>query len=130
MSGNSDCSLRQTAPIVCSRSDEAVVTGVAGAAVAGTAPRSAPCGAAHVAGTRSGSFRQEDQPVLPDLQLVPVPQLGALDPPAVQERAVQAALVLDVEAAVALDEHRVLARDRDVVEEDVAVRRAADHGAL
>ena len=53
-----------------------------------------------------------------------------LDALAVDEGAVQAALVLDEPAAVALHEHRVLARDGDVVEEDPAVGRAADRRAL
>src|SRR5207302_6963583 len=46
------------------------------------------------------------------------------------ERAVQAALVLDEPAPVALDELGVLARDGDVVEEDGTVGRAADRRAL
>src|SRR5438477_3711773 len=75
----------------------------------------------------SCSLRDEGQPVLADLQLVPVLELRRVDALAVQERAVQAALVLDPEAAVVVaDEHRVLARHRDVVEEDVAVGRASD----
>src|SRR5262249_249496 len=44
------------------------------------------------------------------------------DPPSVDEGAVQRALVLDEETPVVLDEHGVVARDGDVVEEDVAVR--------
>src|SRR6185503_13882124 len=74
--------------------------------------------------------REERQLVLADLYLVPVLQLARLDPPPVEERPVQAALVLDDELAVAAHHERVAARDRDVVEEDVAVRRAADRRLL
>src|SRR5581483_1067775 len=76
------------------------------------------------------SAREERQPVLADLELVPVGELGRLDPAAVDEGAVEAAEILDEPAAVALDEDGVPARHRDVVEEDRAVRRAADRRAL
>src|SRR2546426_4258981 len=107
MSGNSPCRRRQTAPIVSSRIRS--------------------CRSACAVLT---SLLQEGQLVLADLELVAVlelPRLGAL---AVQEGPVEAALVLDVVAAVALQQHGVLPGDRDVVEEDVAVGRTADRRAL
>src|SRR5882757_11527202 len=48
-------------------------------------------------------------------------ELRLVDLLAVHVDAVEASLVLDEEPAVAPLEHRVLARDGDVVEEDVAV---------
>src|SRR5207248_4793446 len=67
---------------------------------------------------------------LADLDLVAVAQVGRLDAAAVHEGAVEAPLVLDEPASVALDELGVLARDGDVVEEHRAVGRAADRRAL
>src|SRR5439155_11901510 len=78
----------------------------------------------------SYSSLDEGQPVLADLELVAVLELLVVDPAAVDEGALQRALVLDEEVSVPLDEHGVVARDCDVVEEDVAVRRAADARAL
>src|SRR6476620_5630119 len=75
---------------------------------------------------RSPSAVEEGQSVLADLQLVAVLELSRLDALSIHERAVEAALVLDEEAAVAFGDHGVLARDRDVVEKDPAVGRAAD----
>src|SRR5215212_7432046 len=75
---------------------------------------------------QSPSTSEEGQPVLADLQLVVVLEPRRLDALAVDEGAVEAPLVLDREVAVALGEHRVLARDRHVVEEDAAVGRTAD----
>ena len=72
MSGNSPWSRRQTEPIVCSRRR---------------------CARSVVIGA------EEDEPVLADLDLVAVLQLGVLDPVAVEERAVQAAEVLERERA-------------------------------
>src|SRR5581483_6011184 len=108
MSGNSAFSRRQTVPIVRSCSLLAV------AVMVGFAPSSL------------RSSREERQPVLADLELVAVRELGRVDALPVHEGAVQAPLVLDEPAPLALLEQRVLARDRDVVEEDPAVRRAAD----
>src|SRR5204863_1026129 len=78
----------------------------------------------------SRSSLEEGQPVLADLQLVAVVQLARLDAPAVEERPVQAALVFDEEGAVPLSHDGVAARDGDVVQEDVAVGRAADESLL
>src|SRR5439155_18853296 len=69
---------------------------------------------------------QEGQPVFADLQLVSVLELARLDALAVHERAVETPLIIDEEAAVAFDEDRVLAGDRDVVEADAAVRSPSD----
>src|SRR5207249_11778404 len=71
---------------------------------------------------------EEGEPVFADLQLVAVLELAGLDALAVHECPVEAALILDEEAAVAFDEDRMLAGDRDVVEEDAAVGRASDRG--
>src|SRR6266542_2804996 len=76
------------------------------------------------------SLVQETQLVLADLELVAVLELRRLDPLPVQERPVEAALVLDEEIAVLLDDRGVLPRDGDIVQEDVAVRGAPDRRAL
>src|SRR6266511_2261183 len=73
---------------------------------------------------------EEGEPVLADLQLVPVLELCGLDALAIHERPVEAALVFDEEGAVTIDEHRMLARHRHVVEEDAAVGRAPDRCLL
>src|SRR4249919_3776388 len=99
MSGNSACSRVQTLPIVSSR----------------WSFRSGACA------VLMPSVLQEDQLVLADLDLVAVLELPRLDPAPVQERAVQAALVLDHVPAVLLGEHGMLARHGHVVQEDVAV---------
>src|SRR5829696_9042915 len=109
MSGNSSRRRRTTSPILSRRS------------------RCGFCVAALFTGARSTSPvspLHERQPVLAVLELV------AVDPAAVDERAVQRPLVLDEEPAVALDEQRVVARHRDIVEEDVAVGGASDAGAV
>ena len=64
---------------------------------------------------------EEDEPVLADLDLVAVLERGLLDAVAVDVGAVEAAGVLTVKPSPARLEHRVAARDGDVVEEDVAV---------
>src|SRR5207247_11200820 len=72
----------------------------------------------------------EGHAVLADLHLVALPQRRALDALAVDEGAVERALVLDDVGAVAFDQHRVAARDGDVVQKDLAFGRAADPRAL
>src|SRR5215213_5680519 len=114
MSGNSSRRRRTTSPILSRRS------------------RCGFCVAALFTGARSPSPvspLHERQPVLADLELVAVLERGAVDPAAIDESAVQRPLVLDEEPAVALDEQRVVARHRDIVEEDVAVGGASDAGA-
>src|SRR5438093_1730394 len=102
MSGNSSFSIPQTVPIVSSRDFDAVAI----------------------------SAVEEREPVLADLQLVPVFELGSLDALAVDERAVEAALVLDRERAVLVRQHRVLPGDGHVVEEDPAVGGTPDRRLL
>src|SRR6188472_931078 len=65
---------------------------------------------------------EEDQAVLADLDLVAVGQLDGVDPVAVDVGAVEGADVGDREGVAVAMELGVLARDRDVVEEDLAVR--------
>src|SRR3954449_3358968 len=60
--------------------------------------------------------RQVGELVLADLQLVAVLELVRVDPPAVHVGAVQGARVVQVPGARAAHEHRVVARDGDVVE--------------
>src|SRR2546423_12317964 len=74
----------------------------------------------------SPSVLQEGQSVFADLELVAVPEIGPLDPLAVDERAVQAALVLELPALAVLREDGVLAGHGDVVEEDGALGRPSD----
>src|SRR4030095_15159116 len=95
-----------------------------------TDPAARPAAPPRRARRPSRSLLQEGQPVLADLQLVAVRELGALDAPPVHERPVETALVLDHEALATGDEDRWVPRDGDVVEEDVAVGRAADRSAL
>src|SRR5262249_12146903 len=76
------------------------------------------------------SALHECHPVLPNLELVPVLETSVLDPVAVHEGAVERALVLDEELPAALDQNRMVPRDRHVIEEDLAVRGTADARAL
>src|SRR5689334_17467117 len=73
-------------------------------------------------GTMPGSVAfvagEEDEAVLADLDLVAVGQLHGVDPVAVDVGAVQRADVGHGEGVAGAVELRVLARDRDVVEED------------
>src|SRR5947209_5479966 len=98
MSGNSCFSIPHTVPIVSNRLFDAVAI----------------------------SAVQEGEAVFADLELVAVLELRILDALAVDERTVEAPLVLDRERAVLPGQDGVLARDGDVVQEDPAVRRAAD----
>ena len=74
-------------------------------------------------------MEQERHSVLADLHLVVGGEIDALDPVPVDERPVEAPEVADREGVVLVDDLGVPPRDGDVVEEDVAVRRAADEGA-
>src|SRR4029453_10036354 len=132
MSGNSAWSLVQTAPIVRRRA-RSVVTSTAVTTRAPALCRLASLGQARwalVLTRRVCSFLQEAELVLADLELVAVLQPARLDATAVQERPVEAPLILDEEGVFLVDEHGVFARDGDVIEEDVAVRGAADRRAL
>src|SRR5664279_2023590 len=82
------------------------------------------------AGSGDALARVEDHPELADLDLVTVDQHGFVDPAAPHVGAVQAAYVADDELPLAPDELDVLARDRDVVQEDVAAWVAPRGGAL
>src|SRR5919199_2090209 len=66
----------------------------------------------------------EGEPELADLHLGAVGEQRRLDPDAVEEGAVQAAEVLDLERGAVAEELGVPPGDRDVVEEDVARRVA------
>src|SRR5215213_2053861 len=68
---------------------------------------------------------EEHQAVLPDLHLVGVLEDDGVDAVAVDVGAVEAARVGDGEGVVLAGERRVAARDRHVVEEDLAVGMAA-----
>src|SRR5919198_697168 len=75
-------------------------------------------------------MREEGELELADLELVAVLEAVRFDAMAVDVGAVQRAEVVEVVVAAALDEQRVVARDRDVVEEDVRVRAPADRHAV
>src|SRR3954453_22436730 len=107
MSGNSSFRRLHTAPIVRGRSLELRIVEVA-----------------------MSSVVEEGEAVLADLDLVPVLELGVLDSPPVDVRAVKAAEILDRGAVIVAGDERMAARDGDVVEEDVAFRRSADHHPL
>src|SRR3954447_16689080 len=116
MSGKSSFSALQTAPIVSRRSP--------------AASRLATLSSDSAMTPSPGSAVEEGQLELPDLQLVAVGEPVRLDPMAVDVRAVQAAGVLDVEAVRPAPDEGVVTGDRDVVEQDVGLRRAADGGLL
>src|SRR4051795_2657364 len=116
MSGNSCESCLQTAPIV----SDFAWRGASSGPAAGTP---SPVAASSDTAT---SARQVGELVLADLQLVAVLELVRVDPAPVHVGAVQRARVVQVPGAGAPDEHRVVARDGHVVEEDLRVRGAAD----
>src|SRR5579871_1813111 len=124
MSGNSCCSALQTAPIVTAfwrgRSSVPVPSASTGSI---RSEASMSVLDMSVAG-------QEGELIFADLQLVPIGELVRLDPPPVHVCPVQRAAVVEVVVAAASDEHRVVAGNRDVVEEDVAVRPASDREAV
>src|SRR5690349_24271929 len=117
MSGNSVCRPLQTAPIV---SDFACLGGSCGGSVAPVAASS----------DTATSARQVGELVLADLQLVAVGELVRLDPAPVDVGAVQRAGVIQEPLARAADQDGVIARDGDVVEEDLRVGGAADRQPL
>src|SRR6185312_6284952 len=73
---------------------------------------------------------REAQPVAPDDDLVAVLQEPAVDPLAVHEHAVEAAVVEQPHPVGVLDDQRVASRDRRVVEAHVGREAAADPGPL
>src|SRR3954468_9739005 len=114
MSGNSCLSALQTAPMV---SDFAWRGASSGSATP------SPFTASSDTATLTS---QIGELVLADLQLVAVLELVRVDPPAVHVGAVQRPRVVQIPGARAAHEHRVVARDGDVVEEDLGVRGATD----
>src|SRR3954468_23655208 len=134
MSGNSCWSALQTAPIVSDFAGRSSAWSGAGTSTggAGVASGSASaCGCPTLVGVPSlTSTGEVGELVLADLQLVAVVEPVRVDPAAVHVRAVERAGVVEEPGSRPVDEHGVVARDRDVVEEDVGVRGAADRHAL
>src|SRR3712207_5099195 len=129
MSGNSWASALQTAPMV---SDLAAPCGGPTGASTGSAICASSSGgmASSSRSAMAGSARQVGELVLADLELVAVLETGRLDPAAFDLGAVERAEVVQEPRAGAAHEHGVVARHRDVVEEHLGVRRAADRHAL
>src|SRR6185437_1020339 len=75
---------------------------------------------------KNSSATQVRELVLANLQFVPVREPVRLDPPAVDVGAIQGSAVVEVVVAAPADEDRVVTGDRDIVQEDVAVRPAPD----
>src|SRR4051794_1047531 len=110
MSGNSWPSALHTAPMVSDFWPP--VFGTAGSAGAPSSSATSAC--------------QVRELVLADLQLVAVLEPVGVDPAPVDVGAVERAGVVEVPAVLAVDEDRVVAGHRDVVEEDAGLRGAAD----
>src|SRR6478735_8620376 len=117
MSGNSCWSPLQTAPMVI---DLACLGAWFGGSLV-------PMAASSVIAT---SAREVGELVLADLQLVAVLELVRLDPPPVDVGPVQGAGIIQEPLTGTPYEHRVIARDGHVVEEDPGVGGAADHQPL
>src|SRR4051812_26019231 len=131
MSGDSCESAFVTAPMV---SDFARATGSppGAASASGTATSLAPSSGSAPSGSRvtATSASEEGQLELPDLELVAVLETVRVHALAVHVGAVERARVVEQPVAAAAHERRVLARDGDVVEEDVGLRRAPDRHPL
>src|SRR3954447_15186093 len=132
MSGNSCESALVTAPMV---SDFARATGSASTCAgspSGTATSLAPSSGSAPSGSRvtATSASEEGQLELPDLELVAVLEAVRVHPLAFHVGAVERARVVEQPVAAAAHERRVLARDGDVVEEDVGLRGAPDRHPL
>src|SRR3954462_7599736 len=114
MSGNSCASALHTEPIVIDF------------------PRGVPSSTSgsSMSAIRTRSALEEGELVLADLQLVAVLEAVGLDAAAVDVGAVERPEVVEVEVAAAAHEQRVVARDGDVVEEDVGVGPAPDRHAV
>src|SRR5215211_7539535 len=78
-------------------------------------------------GPSAGDVRELE---LPDLELVAVLEAVRLDPVAVDVGAVEGAEVVEEEVAASAHEQGVVARDGDVVEEDVRIGPAPDRHAV
>src|SRR4051794_13894233 len=122
MSGNSTSSALQSAPIVI-----AFAGGASSSSGGGGMVSSCACSSCSVMSLSPGDVRELE---LADLQLVAVVEPMGLDPMAVDVGAVERAEVVEVVVAAAPDQQRVVARDGDVVEEDVRVRAAPDRHAV
>src|SRR4051794_38922857 len=123
MSGNSTSSALQSAPIV--------IDFAGGASSASSDPATASIWTSSscrvMAWLSAGDVRELE---LADLELVAVLEPVGLDAMAVNVGAVERAEVVEVEVAAAAHEQGVVARDGDVVEEDVGVRPPADRHAV
>src|SRR4051812_8242444 len=122
MSGNSTSSALQSAPIVIAFAGG---SSPSSGAVTGSICTSSSCRV--MPGLSAGDVRELE---LADLQLVAVLEPVGLDAMAVDVRAVERPEVVEVEVAAAAHEQGVVARDGDVVEEDVGVRAPADRHAV
>src|SRR5687768_6203543 len=133
MSGNSCESALHTAPIV-SALPPCAWGGWVGPTSGPTWPVPSPSGVVVDCWARLGSAialaREVGQLVLADLQLVPVLEAVRVDAAAVHVGPVERAGVVEVPLAGAAHELRVVARDGDVVQEDLGVGRAPDHQPL
>src|SRR5919202_2221268 len=128
MSGNSCESALQTAPMV-----RDLTAGPCGGASgpAGRLPSAAGSAEGSLrVGSATSLARQVGELVLADLELVAVLEAVRVDPAAAHVGAVERARVVEIPLAGAAHEHRVVARDRDVVEEDLRLRGAPDGQAL
>src|SRR3954452_2190969 len=128
MSGNSCDNALHTAPIV---SDLLPLLGGSSAGPAGTAPDAPPSpGIEASSATEAPLPRQVGELVLADLQLVAVLEAVRVDPTAVHVGSVERSRVVQVPRVGSAHQHRVVARDGDVVEEDLRLRRAPDRQPL
>src|SRR3954453_22470320 len=124
MSGNSTSSALHSAPIVIAFAGGASSGSSGGTATASARASSFSCS---VIGLSTGDVRELE---LADLQLVAVLEPVRLDAMAVDVGAVERAEVVEGVVAAAAHEEGVVARDGDVVEEDVRVGAAADRHAV
>src|SRR3954451_3858399 len=125
MSGNSTSSALQRAPIVI-----ALAGGASASSSGAGGSISAWICASSSWSVMAFSAGDVGELELADLQLVAVLQPVRLDPVAVHVGAVQRAEVVEVVVAAAPHEQGVVARDGDVVEEDVRVRAPPDRHAV
>src|SRR3954454_5247621 len=122
MSGDSTSSALQSAPIVI-----AFAGGSSPSSGAATASICTSSSCRVMPGLSAGDVRELE---LADLELVAVLEPVGLDAMAVDVGAVERAEVVEVVVAAAAHEQGVVARDGDVVEEDVGVRAPADRHAV
>src|SRR3954451_16333122 len=132
MSGNSCESAFVTAPMVSDFARAAGSPPGTASWSASTAGPPAPSSGAAPSGSlvTATSASEEGQLELADLELVAVLEPVRVDPLPVHVGAVQRPRVVEQPVPAAPHERRVLARDGDVVEEDVGLRRAPDRHPL